>query len=59
MTKMKMIAFDAQTSGGILMSVNPDYVQDVLADLHLAGLTSACEIGIVTEKEEKYLSLDN
>jgi selenide, water dikinase len=55
---LKMIAFDAQTSGGLLMCVSPYIAEQVLADLHLAGLTSSAVIGVVTEKSDKYLSLE-
>ncbi len=56
---LKMIAFDAQTSGGLLMSVPKEKNDAVLEELHRTGLTNAAIIGIVTEKAEKYLSLDN
>jgi selenide,water dikinase len=56
---LKMIAFDAQTSGGLLMSVSPDIVDAVLTDLQAAGLTSSTLIGEVTELQEKYLYLEN
>lgn len=56
---LKMIAFDAQTSGGLLMSVPADIVQKVLSDLHSVGLTASTDIGIVTEKSDKFLFLDN
>src|ERR1035437_28454 len=46
---LKMISFDAQTSGGLLMSVASQTAQAVLKDLHTAGLTSATIIGEVTE----------
>jgi selenide,water dikinase len=55
---LKMIAFDAQTSGGLLMSVAPERSETVLGDLHAAGLNSAGIIGTVTEKKEKYLHLE-
>jgi selenide, water dikinase len=55
----KMAAFDAQTSGGLLMSVSPDIVTEVLSELHNSGLLSATVIGSVTEKKEKYLILEN
>ena len=45
-----MIAFDAQTSGGLLMSVPPELAESVLTDLHKEGLTSAVIIGVVTNK---------
>jgi selenide,water dikinase len=56
---LKMIAFDAQTSGGLLMSISPDISDAVLTDLHSAGLTSAASIGEVTEFQGKYLLLNN
>lgn len=54
---LKMIAFDAQTSGGLLMCVPEEQVDDVLSELHSAGLKSASLIGHVTEKREKFLDL--
>ncbi len=54
---LKMLAFDAQTSGGLLMSVSAGIVDKVLTDLHAAGLTSAASIGEVTELHEKFLTL--
>jgi selenide, water dikinase len=56
---LKMIAFDAQTSGGLLMSVSQNIVEDVLLDLHSAGLTTSTIIGEVTEFAEKYITLGN
>ena len=53
----KMIAFDAQTSGGLLMSVSPLIVEAVLTDLHAAGLTSAALIGEVIELQGKHIYL--
>ena len=54
---LKMIAFDAQTSGGLLMSVPADKANAVLADLHLAELSYSAVIGEVTEMQDKYLIL--
>ena len=56
---LKMIAFDAQTSGGLLMSVSPDNAEAILTDLHESGLTSAAIIGEVNELQEKHLVLEN
>ena len=56
---LKMIAFDAQTSGGLLMSVHSKMAEAVLKDLHAAGLTSASIIGVVTEFQDKYINLHN
>ena len=56
---LKMIAFDAQTSGGLLMSVHSKMAEAVLKDLHAAGLTSASIIGVVTEFQDKYINLQN
>ncbi len=56
---LKMAAFDAQTSGGLLMSVKPENVTEVLAGLRAAGLTRSCIVGQVTESDEKALILSN
>ncbi|NMC39480.1 MAG: hypothetical protein GYA41_14260 [Bacteroidales bacterium] len=54
---LKMIAMDAQTSGGLLMCVKPGLEGQVIEKLHEAGLDRAAVIGKVTEKQEKYLYL--
>jgi selenide,water dikinase len=54
---LKMIAFDAQTSGGLLMSVPEKIAGNVIDDLQNNGLISAAVIGRVTVKKEKYLSM--
>ena len=56
---LKMIAFDAQTSGGLLMSVSQKITDAVLNELHTSGLSTADVIGVVTGKNEKYLRLEN
>jgi len=56
---LKMIAMDAQTSGGLLMCVAPEASENVLSELHKAGLAQSAVIGKVTEKREKYLYLGN
>lgn len=56
---LKMIAFDAQTSGGLLMCVPEAKADAVLDDLHSAGLDIASIIGSVVEKGDKYLNLQN
>ena len=56
---LKMISFDAQTSGGLLMSVASQIAEAVLKDLHNVGLTSATIIGEVTELQEKHIQLQN
>ncbi len=56
---LKMVAFDAQTSGGLLMCVPSDKVEFILADLKSAGLSSSAVIGDVIEKtEDKHLILE-
>lgn len=55
---LKMIAFDAQTSGGLLMSVPLSITDYVIEDLHNAGLPSAIVVGIVTEEKDKHLYLE-
>ena len=54
---LKMIAFDAQTSGGLLMSVPSNIAESVLVQLHSAGLKSSAIIGEVTEKTDKDIYL--
>lgn len=56
---LKMIAFDAQTSGGLLMCVPEGKIKDLMDDLHTAGLTSAVIVGSVTGKSEQFLELHN
>jgi selenide, water dikinase len=54
---LKMMAFDAQTSGGLLMSVSADNTEKVLYELKEAGLTDSSIIGNVRESGEKLLFL--
>ncbi len=54
---LKMTAFDAQTSGGLIMSVPAAKVESVLDALHETGLTSAGIIGSVNRKGDKFLLL--
>ncbi len=56
---LKMIAFDAQTSGGLLICAPPDLQKRILTDLKEAGLHSSAIIGSVTELKEKYIYLEN
>lgn len=56
---LKMIAFDAQTSGGLLFSAPSEKVNEILNDLHAAGLPHSCVIGSVTKQESKYIYLSN
>ncbi|MFO7619794.1 MAG: selenide, water dikinase SelD [Bacteroidales bacterium] len=56
---LKMIACDAQTSGGLLMSVPEEIVSQLLGDLHASGLVDSAIIGRATEKKPKLLQLDN
>jgi selenide,water dikinase len=56
---LKMIAFDAQTSGGLLMCVSSGIENAVITDLHAAGLISAVVIGTVKDKGERFLTLCN
>ena len=56
---LKMLAFDAQTSGGLLISIPGKETEEILKDLHATGLTTASVIGCVTGRKEKYLYLEN
>ncbi|TSA37453.1 MAG: selenide, water dikinase SelD [Porphyromonadaceae bacterium] len=54
---LKMIAFDAQTSGGLLMCASPDKTDKMLEELKAAGLPDAAVIGEVRKSGEKHLYL--
>ncbi len=54
---LKMIAFDAQTSGGLLISVPSEKADAVITDLHLVGLTASAIIGEVSRKQDKFIYL--
>ncbi|MDX9948100.1 MAG: selenide, water dikinase SelD [Bacteroidales bacterium] len=56
---LKMLSMDAQTSGGILMSVRENKAEDVVAALREEGMAASVIIGRVVEKEEKHLRLLN
>jgi len=56
---LKMAAFDAQTSGGLLMSVPKLSADSVIAELHAAGLSASSIIGEVKDQSDKFLYLDN
>jgi selenide,water dikinase len=56
---LKMIAFDAQTSGGLLMSAPSDQAGNIIADLEKSGMKEASIIGEVTARQENLLCLDN
>ncbi len=49
--------YDAQTSGGLLISVAADRAEALVKDLHKRGALSACVIGEVTAKQEAALIL--
>lgn len=53
---MKDILFDAQTSGGLLISIAPEVAKQLLDRLHQAGVQDAAIIGeVVSEPEGKIL----
>lgn len=54
---LKMIACDAQTSGGLLMCVPPEIASQVADELRDNGLQMAAIIGKVNERREKLLYL--
>jgi selenide,water dikinase len=55
----RMLAFDAQTSGGLLMGVGGDKVNEVLSKLKSSNHQSASVVGHVSDFEGKYLYLSN
>jgi selenide,water dikinase len=56
---LKMIAFDAQTSGGLLICSPSGYEDEILQELKNAGLADASVIGNVTEFGSNFLHLTN
>ena len=54
---LKMIAFDAQTSGGLLISVQAARAEEMLTELKEAGLIKSAIVGKVTPRKEKLLYL--
>lgn len=56
---LKMIAMDAQTSGGLLMSIKSVLADQVLSELKREGLSQSAVIGSVTEKKQRHLYLEN
>lgn len=58
-THLKMLAADAQTSGGLLMCVPPEKLEDVLAELKASGEhDQACVIGEVLPHTRKSIYLE-
>lgn len=49
---LKMLMVDAQTSGGILLSVPKDKAKDIIADLNQAGYPRAAVVGNVEKKTD-------
>lgn len=56
---LKMIAFDAQTSGGLLFSVPGNEAEKIIEDLKKSGLNDAAVIGEIIRQEEKLIYLNN
>jgi len=56
---LKMISFDAQTSGGLLMCASPYDTGKILDELKEAGLSGAAVIGNVRESGEKLVYLNS
>jgi selenide,water dikinase len=54
---LKMIAFDAQTSGGLLICVPSEKAGEMVNELIGSGMPYATIIGEVTEQEEKLIHL--
>jgi selenide,water dikinase len=47
--------YDAQTSGGLLISVPADHAERLVADLHARGVPAASVVGEVVARQEKLL----
>ncbi len=51
------IAFDAQTSGGLLISVEPTRGDELVERLRASGANSSCVVGHVTARRDSALIL--
>ncbi len=56
---LKMLAFDAQTSGGLLFAAPEEKAKDIVNDLKKAGLLDSVIIGNVSNMKEKLIYLKN
>ena len=56
---LRMIAMDAQTSGGLLMAAPPSVSDQVIRSLYDSGVISAAIIGEVKERGEKLVYISN
>jgi selenide, water dikinase len=56
---LRMMAFDAQTSGGLLFAAPAEKVKDIMTDLTNSGLVDSMVIGNVTDKMERSIYLNN
>ncbi len=54
----RMIFFDAQTSGGLLISISPDKSEEFLRALHESGVKDSAIIGEVIQQEEKKIRVE-
>ncbi len=54
---MQMIFFDAQTSGGLLISIQGDKADDLLSAMHEKGVTDAAIIGEIVEQCEERIKV--
>jgi len=49
-TEQQLVLADAQTSGGLLMAVDPAAAESLLEDLHAHGVATATRIGTFTDR---------
>jgi selenide,water dikinase len=46
---LRLVLADAQTSGGLLISIPQEKTEDILRELHSRGVEHAAQIGVITE----------
>lgn len=56
---LKMLAFDAQTSGGLLFAAPEEKVNDILKDLINSGLSDSKVIGRISVTGENFIQIKN
>lgn len=53
----QLLLCDAQTSGGLLIAINKNQAQELVEDLHAAGVLDACIIGNFTDGKQGRITI--
>ncbi len=55
--EMKALLFDAQTSGGLLISLPPEKTEQALVEMHEAGVSEASIIGRIADSSDGHIKV--